>query len=97
MQRVVVIPYPRIRNTRFALYEHQVIVAAIQVSSTDTHQLLRNGYGVIYGYIPSNTTITVFQLVFISSYMFRSVYNGHLQALARLGVLHVVYIAMVAI
>jgi hypothetical protein len=25
---------------------------------------------VIYGYVPSNTTITVFQLVFISSYMF---------------------------
>ena len=25
--------------------------------------------------------ITIFQLVFISSYMFRPVYNGHLQAL----------------
>jgi hypothetical protein len=37
----------------------------------------------IYGYIPSNTTITVFQLVFISGYMFRPVYNGPLQALAR--------------
>jgi hypothetical protein len=33
---------------------------------------------VIYGYIPSNTTITVIQLVFISSYMFRPVCNGHL-------------------
>jgi hypothetical protein len=45
---------------------------------------------VIYGYILSNTTIIVFQLVFISSYMFRSVYNGHLQALAREGVLRIV-------
>jgi hypothetical protein len=45
---------------------------------------------VIYGYIPSNTTITVFQLVFTLSYMFRPVYNGHLQALAQGGVLHTV-------
>jgi hypothetical protein len=45
---------------------------------------------VIYGYIPSNTTITVFQLVFISSYMIRPVYNGNLQALALGGVLHIV-------
>jgi hypothetical protein len=45
---------------------------------------------VIYGYIPSNTTITVFQLVFISGYMFRPVYNGRLQALARGDVLHIV-------
>jgi hypothetical protein len=45
---------------------------------------------VIYGYIPSNTTIIVFQLVFISGYMFQAVYNGRLQALARGGVLHIV-------
>jgi hypothetical protein len=45
---------------------------------------------VIYRYIPSNTSITVFQLVFISSYMFRPVYNGHLQAVALGGVLHIV-------
>jgi hypothetical protein len=45
---------------------------------------------VIYGYILSNTTISVFQLVFILSYIFQPVYNGHIhQPLARGGVLHI--------
>jgi hypothetical protein len=48
---------------------------------------LRTNANVIYGDIPSNKTFTVFQLVFISSYMLRPAYNGQLQALAW-GVLH---------
>jgi hypothetical protein len=51
---------------------------------------------VIYACVPSVTTITVFLLVFISNYMIRPVYNGHLKALARGGVLRIVYTYYIA-